>query len=163
MSESEYVDEFKKGLGELQNGHAQSALPYLQKAFEHDAGNPFYVSYYGLALARTQGDCAKATGLCQAALRMKRNQPDLYVNLAEVYRRAGAAQDALWTLYRGLHFTHWDSRLIRALERMGVRRRPVLPFLNRKNFLNRELGRLRHRLRGEGVLSALWDPPAAHN
>ena len=161
MSELGPVDEFKKGLGALLSGQARSALPHLQKAYEHNAGNPFYVSYYGLALARTEADCARATGLCQAALRMKSDHPDIYVNLAEVYRRAGAPEDALWTLYSGLHFTRWDSRLVRALEIMGVRRRPILTFLDRKNFLNRQLGRLRHRLWGKGNLTALWNPPPA--
>jgi len=155
MSESEPINEFKKGLAALLSGQSRSAVPHLQKAFEHDAGNPFYVSYYGLALARTREDCARATWLCQAALRMKRDQPDLYVNLAEVYRRDGAPEDALWTLYSGLQFTRWDSRLVRALERMGVRRQPVLSFLDRKNFLNRQLGKLRHRLRGQTGVSAL--------
>ncbi len=155
MNQSEPVNLFKNGLTALQNGYSGSAVVHLRKAFEHDSGNPFYVSYYGLALARAEDDWAKAEGLCQAALRMKRDQPDLYVNLAEVYRRAGKLEDALWILYNGLHFTQWDSRLVRALERLGVRRRPVLSFLDRKHFLNRQLGKLRHRLVGQGRVSAL--------
>ena len=155
MNPSETVSEFKKGLAALQNGYSGFAAIHLRKAFEHDSGNPFYVSYYGLALARTQDDWAKAESLCQAALRMMRDQPDLYVNLAEVYRRAGKLEEALWTLYNGLYFTQWDAHLVRELEDMGVRRPPVLSFLGRKHFLNRQLGKLRHRLEGRGRISAL--------
>jgi predicted Zn-dependent protease len=155
MSESEPVNLFKIGLRALQYGHPKSALVQLRKAFEHDSGNPFYASYYGLALARAENDFSKAEDLCQAALRMKRDQPDLYVNLAEVYRRAGSLEDALWTLYNGLHFTRWDMRLVRALEKLGVRRPPVLSFLDRKHFINRQLGRLRQRLDRRGKASTL--------
>lgn len=55
----------------------------------------------------------------------------------------------------GLHFTQWDSRLVRDLEGPGVRRQPVLSFLDRKHFLNRQLGELRRRLDGQGRVSAL--------
>jgi len=155
MTPSEPVNLFKNGLTALQHGYSRSAVAHLQKAFEHDRGNPFYASYYGLALARAEDDWAKAEGLCQGALRMKRDQPDLYVNLAEVYHRAGKLEDALWILYNGLHFTQWDSRLVRALEELGVRRPPVLSFLDRRNFLNRQLGKLRHRFEGQGRVSVL--------
>lgn len=155
MSQFESVRLFKNGLAALRNGYSEFAVVYLRKAFEHDRGNPFYASYYGLALARAEGDWAKAEGLCQAALRMKRDQPALYVNMAEVYRRAGNLEDALLTLYKGLHFTRWDSRLVRALEELGVRRPPVLSFLDRKHFLNRQLGKMRHRLEGQGRVSVL--------
>lgn len=155
MSQFESVNEFKRGLTALQKGFPKSAVVHLRNAFEHDSGNPFYVSYYGLALARAGDDRARAQGLCHAALRMKTDQPDLYVNLAEVCRRAGELEDALWALYNGLHFTPWDSRLVRALEELGVRRPPVLSFLDRKHFLNRQLGKLRHRLEGRGKVSPL--------
>ena len=41
-----------------------------------------------------------------------------------------------------------DFRIRRALERLGVRRAPVLAFLHRSNPLNVVLGRLRYRLTG---------------
>ena len=155
MNQNEPVNFFKNGITALQNGYSKSALVHLRKAFEHDSGNPFYVSYYGLALARAGDDSAMAEALCQEASRMKRDQSDFYVNLAEVYRRVGKFEDALWTLYNGLYFTQWNSCLVRALEEMGVRRPPVLSFLDRKHFLNRQLGKLRHRIEGQSRVSAL--------
>jgi tetratricopeptide (TPR) repeat protein len=155
MNQYEPVKEFKSGLAALQQGSHRLALAHLRNAFEHDSGNAFYASYYGLALARAEKDWRKAEDLCQAALRMKRDQPDFYVNLAEVCRRAGELEEALWTLYNGLHFTQWDARLVRALEELGVRRSPVFPFLSRKHFLNKQLGKLRHRLEKQGKHSVL--------
>jgi tetratricopeptide (TPR) repeat protein len=163
MSQSEAVNEFKKGLTALRKGYSNSAIAHLQKAVEHDNGNPFYLSYYGLALARSKHDWAMAEAYCLAALRLKCNAVHLYLNLAEVYRQAGGLEDALSTLYNGLQFTKWNSLLVRALEELGVRRPPVLFFLDRKNFLNRHLGKLRHRLGGQSKVSTLESLRAARS
>ena len=155
MSRTELASEFKKGLTALRNGQPYSAAAHLRQALINDRDNPFCLSYYGLALARAEQNWAMAEASCLAALRIKRNQPYLYLNLAEVYRRAGEVEDALSTLHNGLQFTQWDPILVRALEEMGIRRSPVLSFLDRKNFLNRQLGRLRQRMEGQGKASAL--------
>jgi len=155
MNQIDLVSEFKKGLTALRNGQPHSAIAHLRQALTNDKNNPFCLSYYGLALARAKHNWAMAEASCLAALRMKRNQPYLYLNLAEVYRRAGEVEDALSTLYNGLQFTQWDPLLVRALEELGIRRSPVLTFLDRKNFLNRQLGRLRHRFEDQGKVSAL--------
>jgi len=41
-----------------------------------------------------------------------------------------------------------DIRIRRALEKIGLRRGRVLPFLHRSHPLNRSLGKWRHRLSG---------------
>jgi hypothetical protein len=149
MIQPEPVNEFKKGLTALLEGHPRSAVAYLRNAIDQDGANPFYVSYYGLALARTGLDWSRAEKFCLAALRVTRTQAHLYLNLAEVYRRAGKTEYAWSTLSNGLQFTRCDRRLVRALESLGIRRPPVLSFLDRRHFLNRQLGKLRHRLRGQ--------------
>ena len=155
MSQTYLGNEFKKGLTALRNGQPYSAVAHLRQALTNDRNNAFCLSYYGVALARAEQNWALAEASCLAALRMKRNQPYLYLNLAEVYRRAGELDDALSTLYNGLQFTQWDPLLVRALEEMGVRRPPVFPFLGRKNFLNRQLGKLRYRFGRQSKASAL--------
>jgi tetratricopeptide (TPR) repeat protein len=155
MSEVGLVNEFKEGLTALRKGFPQLAVFHLRKAVEEDRANPFYLSFYGLALARMGGQWAKAEDLCIAALRLNRRQAHLYVNLAEVYLRVGQRDYALSTLYNGLQRTRWHGRVVQALELMGIRRQPVISFLRRKHFLNRQLGKLRHRLRGHGSVTAL--------
>ena len=145
MIQMELMNEFKIGLAALRNGHVKSAVVHLRKAVEYDSANPFCLSYYGVALARAEHDWTTAEDCCLAALRLERRQAHLYLNLGEIYRMAGNLQDALATLYNGLQFTRWDPLLVRALEELGIRRRPVLPFLDRKHFLNRRLGDLRQR------------------
>ena len=146
MSEPEPLKEFKQGLAELRDGHPSSAVVHLRNAFEHDRANPFYLSYYGLAVARALENWPMAEGLCQAALRVSPDQPDFYLNLAEVFRRAQKLEDAMWVLNNGMHFTQRNARLARALRNLGIRRPPVISFLDRKHFLNRQLGKLRDRL-----------------
>jgi predicted Zn-dependent protease len=110
--------------------------------------NPFYLSYTGLLAALAENRFADGEALCREALDLRRNHAQLYLNLAEVYQQSGRKEDAIATLERGLVSAGHDFRLRRALERIGVRREPVLAFLHRCHPLNRTLGRLRHRMTG---------------
>jgi len=76
---------------------------------------------------------------------MKRNQAQLYLNLAEVYAAAGRRDDAVDALQTGLKYARRDIRLTIAMNKLTPRRSPVLSFLGRTNPLNRQLGILRHR------------------
>lgn len=146
MSHPEALREFKEGLDLLRNHCPRQGLVHLKRAAELDKANPFYLSYLGLTLATVEGKTLEAEDLCYEAVRKQRNQPEFYLNLAEVYRLAGKKEDAIETLTTGLTFTRHDARLSEALEKMGRRRPPVLSFLDRKNFLNVQLGKLRHQI-----------------
>lgn len=146
MGNTEALKEFKEGLAALRERFPRRALGHMKKAVELDKSNPFYISYLGLALAMAEKKWTEAEDLCYAAVRMKRTQPELYLNLAEVYRRSGKREDAVWILNNARELTRQDPRLTWALSKLGLRRSPVLSFLDRKNLLNRELGKLRHRL-----------------
>jgi len=140
------LDEFKQGLALLRDGSPQKALPHLRRALKVEQNNPYYLSFLGLATALAEKKWADAELLCEMALRMKRNEARLYLNLAEVYTKAGRRGDAMETLALGLQYAGRTPVLVRALERIRVRRPHVLPFLCRGHFLNRRLGMLRHRV-----------------
>ncbi len=57
---------------------------------------------------------------------MKVNHAQLYLNLAEVYQQGGRTSEAIGILEKGLVSAGRDFRIRRALERIGVRRAPVL-------------------------------------
>jgi Flp pilus assembly protein TadD len=103
------------------------------------------MSYLGVALARTQQKWADAERLCDSAVRMKRNQAQLYLNLAEVYMAAGRKDDAREALISGMKYARRDIRLNIAMAKLTPRRPPVFTFLERKHPLNRHFGMLRHR------------------
>ncbi|MBZ5541573.1 MAG: tetratricopeptide repeat protein [Acidobacteriia bacterium] len=145
MMDTEAFREFKQGLTLLRDNYPVKALPHMQRALELEKNNPYYMSYLGVILARSEEKWAEAEELCDSAVRLKRNQAQLYLNLAEVYANAGRREDAVETLQSGLKYAQRDVRLNMALTRLAERRPPVLTFLNRKHPINRQLGILRHR------------------
>ena len=145
MMDTEAFREFKTGLTLLRDNYANRALNHIQKAAELEKNNPYYMSYLGVALARTQQKWADAERLCDNAVRMKRNQAQLYLNLAEVYLSAGRKEDAREALLAGMKYARRDVRLSIAMAKLTPRRPPVFTFLERKHPLNRHFGLLRHR------------------
>jgi hypothetical protein len=69
-----------------------------------------------------------------------------HLNLAEVYSLAGLHEMSLYKLDYALGLFNDDPRLKRARSKIEKRRTPVLPFFGREHFLNRKLGKLRHRI-----------------
>lgn len=145
MMDTEAFREFKTGLTYLRDNYANRALAHIQRATELERNNPYYMSYLGVALARTQQKWADAERLCDAAVRMKRNQAQLYLNLAEVYIASGRKEDARDTLVAGMKYARRDIRLNIAMAKLTTRRNPVFSFLERKHPLNRHFGMLRHK------------------
>jgi len=142
------VSDFKKCLMHLRNRHPDEALFHARRALEAAPGNPFYLSYVGLLAAHAERQFGDGEVLCKEALGVRHNHAQLYLNLAELYQSAGRSQEAIAVLEKGLVSTGRDSRIRRALERMGARREPVFSFLHRSHPLNRTLGKWRHRLTG---------------
>jgi Flp pilus assembly protein TadD len=145
MLDTEAFREFKTGLTLLRDNYAMKALPHMKRAVELDRNNPYYMSYLGVVLARSESKWGEAERLCDSAVRMKRNQAQLYLNLAEVYATAGRRDDAIEALQSGLKFARRDVRLTIAMNKLTQRRAPVFTFLNRKHPLNRQVGLLRHK------------------
>jgi tetratricopeptide (TPR) repeat protein len=142
------MTDFKECLKYLRDGNSEEALQHARRALGIAPKNPFYLSYTGLLAALAESRYGDAETLCREALGMKVNHAQLYLNLAEVYQQAGRTGEAIDTLEKGLVSAGRDFRIRRALERIGVRRSPVLTFLHRSHPMNRTLGRLRHRMTG---------------
>lgn len=137
--------EFKQGVELLKNDYPQKALARLRRAFECDQHNPYYISFLGLCIARAQRKWVKAYELCEIAVQLKPAEIQFHLNLAEVYASAGLREKALDKLDDALLRFHGDARIKQARSKVENRRRPILPFFGRAHFLNRGLGKLRHR------------------
>jgi tetratricopeptide (TPR) repeat protein len=143
--------EFRKGVELLKNEYPQKALVRLRRAFEMDKHNPYYISFLGLSIARAQRKWEQAAELCEIALQLKPAEIQFHLNLGEVYASAGMREKALDKLNDALERFGDDARIKRAQSKVENRRRPLLPFIGREHFLNRGLGKLRHRaLKGLG-------------
>ena len=143
--------EFAESLRHLHDEHKGIALAHIRRALKAEPQNPFFLSYVGMLCAVAEKRFLAGEKLCREALGIKWNHPQLYLNLAELYRQAGRDGDAMKTLRKGFISAGRDLRIRMALEKIGGRRRPILSSLGRSHLLNRILGRLRHRMIGPAV------------
>jgi tetratricopeptide (TPR) repeat protein len=137
--------EFKEGVKLLKNEYPQKALVRFRRAFECDRHNPYYISFLGLSIARAQRKWEQASELCEIAVQLKPTEMQFHLNLGEVYASAGLREKALDKLDDAMELFGEDTRLKQARSKVQNRRNPLVPFLGRQHFLNRELGKLRHR------------------
>ena len=144
MTENEALTEFKRGVKLLRDARPHTALVHFRNAAELEKNNPYYLSFVGVSLCRAQRDWKTALELCETALSMKRNEAQLFLNLAEVYTYSGRREEALMTLDRAQASLGPVPCIQKERQKLGCRRPPALPFLDRQNFLNKKLGLLRH-------------------
>jgi Flp pilus assembly protein TadD len=145
MAEIEVVTSFRQGVQLLKGGYPQQALLELKRCVEVDSTNPLYLSFLGLAMARSEKKWMEATKLCEDALQLKRKELQLHLNLAEVYAVSGKRDSAIAVLDQARESFGPNPRLMKARSRVEKRKSPILPFLPRQNMLNVTLGKLRHR------------------
>jgi tetratricopeptide (TPR) repeat protein len=137
--------EFREGVKLLKDEYPRKALVRFRRAFECDKHNPYYLSFLGLSIARAQRKWEQAAELCEIAVQRRPTEIQFHLNLGEVYALAGRREKALDKLDDALELFGEDARLRQARSRVENRRNPILPFFGREHFLNRELGKLRHR------------------
>jgi Flp pilus assembly protein TadD len=145
-AEPDHRVEFKEGVELLKNEYPEKALVRLRRAFEGDKSNPYYMSFLGLSMARADQEWEQASELCETAIQLNRKEIKFHLNLVEVYALAGQREEALHTLDYASKQFGGDGRLKRARSKLQKRSAPLLPFFGRTHFLNRELGKLRHRI-----------------
>lgn len=142
-------DSYRTGLAALDAGRKREALALFEAAIEIEGRysrarpQPRYISYYGMCLALDTSSVREGLQLCREAVTLEGYDADLRCNLGRVLLRAGRRREAYRAFLRGLELHAGHGPSLRALKLMGVRRRPLVPFLSRRNPLNVILGRLR--------------------
>lgn len=131
------------------------ALNAIKEAIEkggYDMDNmpPEYLSYLGLATALAEKRYRDAATLCESAVKKEFYSPTFYYNLGKVYLAGGHKRKAVHAFYNGLKIDKNHKGIMEELSQIGVRRSPVIPFLPRKNVLNKILGNLAHKVEGRG-------------
>jgi tetratricopeptide (TPR) repeat protein len=133
--------------GRFEDAHRalkQAALQYGERSDK--AIPPVLLSYYGLCLVALQRDKDRGLRYCKRAVHEAGARPDFYWNLGKAYLFIKKKPEAITAFQRGLELDD-DPRLIAALNRLGTRKLPMIPFLPRRHFLNRYLGLWRSRRR----------------
>jgi len=133
------TDDFERGLIFLEEAHRL----LVGKDTGRDSFPAAAFSYYGLCLAIHRGRVKDGANFCQVALDLEFYNAENYANLARVWIAARSRKKAIDALERGLAVDPRNQVLARLRLSLGVRKKPVIPFLNRDNPLNVTLGKMR--------------------
>jgi len=135
---------FKEGLNALSEDEPLKALSCFEKAYEIKA-IPIIKSYLAYSIARERGQVSKAIALCEEAIHEEKENALHYLNLGRVYLVMGDRTKAIQAFRAGLRKERHPD-IIAELNRIGIRKLIVIPFLNRENPLNKYLGIMLSRL-----------------
>ena len=142
-------DSFARGLKALGRRRTREALALFETAIEIERQSGVkkpqarYISFYGLCLALEKHRLHEGISLCREALDREFYNPDLCWNLGRLLLLAGNRREAFRVLSKGYRLQPNHRGLRAELGALGLRRRPVLPFLARGNPINVLLGRIR--------------------
>lgn len=149
---SDYLEEVKALLRKKDN---RRALEILGSGLQQYPDEPFLLSYYGCLEAVINGNVSFGIDTCKKALEkldtlapVSREvyYPTFYLNLGRAYIAAGRKKDALEAFDQGLSFDRDNRDLIWEMRKLGIRRKPVIPYLKRTHPINKYIGLLLHKL-----------------
>ncbi len=115
----------------------------FKRTFKMHPHEPLYRSYLGLTMGLAENQMDLALQLCETALERNYFHPDLYCNLGRIYIMTDAREKAYSMFRKGLIVDDGNKDLISEMKKMGLRKKPVFPFLKRQNLLNRIAGQVR--------------------
>jgi tetratricopeptide (TPR) repeat protein len=152
---SKYLDEVKHM---LQKKESKDALKLLVQALKKYPDDPFLLSYYGCLEAIIHKNHEFGIETCLRAINMLDETtpfgqeifyPTFYLNLGRAHLAAKNRKNAVAAFQKGLSYDHENKDLLWEMKKIGMRRQPVIPYLNRTNPINKYIGILLHRLKGD--------------
>ena len=141
-----------EGITCCQAGDWEVGLELLRKAARKENKESelpsLYYSYLGYGAANFEGERKDGLALCLHAIRVGKDEPENYLNLARVYLLVGDRRRAVAASQHGLKVDAHNPDLLALRRSMGYRRRPAVSFLSRDAWINRFLGKRRHQRLG---------------
>jgi tetratricopeptide (TPR) repeat protein len=148
-----------KYLGEvqslLQKKENKAALQLLVQALKRFPDEPFLLSYYGCLEAIIDKNYSYGIETCLRAIEQLDDNtpfgqeifyPIFYLNLGRAYLAAKKKNDATAAFQKGLSFDKENKDLLWEMRKLGMRRKPLIPYLKRENPINKYIGMLLHKL-----------------
>lgn len=140
--------ELLAGIALCRSGDWKRGLPILAALAGQRQNLPgVALSYLGYGMASQRRQIRDGRELCRRAAASDFYQPDVLYNLARVEHLANNRREAVKALETGLELDPDHAGMLKMKKEIGIRRKPVLRFLSRNNFVNVLLGRIRHLLR----------------
>jgi Flp pilus assembly protein TadD len=133
---------FRKAEIFIQRADYKGATSLLNAALKIAPENPVYMSHLGLCIGML-GNRMLGEKLCRKAIMLSPTSPILFVNMGRILLEQGNRQEAREQFMHAYKLDNTSAPAALELSRMGVRRRPVIPFLKRGNSLNILLGKFR--------------------
>lgn len=139
----------------LRKNNRKDALEVAKEALSIFPEDPFFLSHLGYLLATVEKRpkegctaCEKAIGIIARSASEDKEYfyPILYLNLGRACLAGRLKKEALDAFYAGLKYDARHKELLSSIRKLGQRRAPVVPFLDRSNPLNKLLGKLRHKM-----------------
>lgn len=134
-----------KGIEALDQGNTLSALFYFERAKKLQ-DNPVTSSYFAFCIAKERGQISKAIELCKEAMDKEPGNTVHYLNLGRIYLLAMRRKEAITIFKEGLNHGA-NQQILDELNRLGMRKTPVIPFLGRSSPINKYLGIILTKMR----------------
>jgi tetratricopeptide (TPR) repeat protein len=147
-SKSEYFEDVKLM---LRKGNSKEAIRVLRGALDIFPGDPFLLSYYGCLVAVAENNPKEGVKICREAVAgFKKSKsvgseffyPVFYLNLGRAYLKDSNKTEAVKAFQEGLIHDPENHDLLWELKKLGTRKQPPLPFLQRSNPINKYIGML---------------------
>ena len=140
------------GIECCRRGDWNEGLRHLGEIAEKGETGPglpgLFYSYLGYGIALRQQRVSEGLTLCRHSIKVEFYQAENYLNLARTCVLAKDRNGAVRAVRDGLKIDSHNPELLVLYQDLGIRGLPVLPFLDRRHFLNQLLGRIRHAWRG---------------
>lgn len=138
---------------QLKEGRTKEAYAVLLKAVAEHPDDPFLLSYFGSLQAIVDKKFKSGIAACTRAILLLKKEsfseeglyPVFYLNLGRACLAAGRKKDAIDAFKKGLRYDTGNSELKAELQRLGVRKKPPVSFLDRSHPVNRIIGKMLHR------------------
>ncbi len=115
--------------------------------------DPLILSYYGCLQAIVDKKYRSGVDTCKKAITLLKKAetfgeellyPVFYLNLGRAYVAAGKKKDAIESFNKGLEYDNSNRELLKELRSLGMRKKPLVPFLDRSNPINKYIGMILH-------------------
>ena len=141
------LEALEEGLAAFRGRDVSAAHLAFERGHRRAPRHPALMSWYGVTLVLVERNSNLGVSLCEQAIRLAGPDPELLLNQARVHLALNQRERSIRAIARGLELWPEHAGLAAARDALGQRSTPVLPFLSRRNPLNRVLGRWRHRWR----------------
>ncbi|MDA8170851.1 MAG: hypothetical protein M0Z48_03375 [Nitrospiraceae bacterium] len=144
----------KETLGLLRKGRGRLAFDVLSEGLAHYPDNSFLLSYHGFLRAKLGIGVSEGIEECMKAVKNTLKlpfgaefyHPFLYLNLGRAYLAAGRKREAMSAFKKGFAADPSNRELQSEIKKMGLRKKPAVPFLDRGNPINKYAGKFKSAL-----------------